>query len=126
MLILGQNKLEAVETFGEEQVAIWRRSFDTPPPEMTEEHPYYDAIVNDPIYNNGPPKERFPKTESLKLCIERSMPFWYDVIIPQLKVSYVLNFQIFKILERKSILRFSTQHWVFAFPNETPCIPKIL
>ncbi|CAG9858231.1 unnamed protein product [Phyllotreta striolata] len=83
--LTGQNKVEAVETFGEEQVAIWRRSYDVPPPEMEPEHPFYDDILNDPIYKDGPPREKFPKTESLKLCIERSMPFFYSTVIPQLK-----------------------------------------
>jgi len=42
--LTGQNKKEAVEKFGPEQVQIWRRSFATPPPQMTAENPYYETI----------------------------------------------------------------------------------
>lgn len=52
---------------------------------METAHPYFDQIVNDPRYNNGPAKDKFPMFESLKLTIERTLPYWNDVIIPQLK-----------------------------------------
>lgn len=42
--LTGLNKLETVEKFGEEQVLIWRRSFDTPPPEMEQDHEYVSCI----------------------------------------------------------------------------------
>ncbi len=45
--LTGLNKAETAEKHGEEQVKIWRRSFDIPPPAMEKDHPYYDAIVND-------------------------------------------------------------------------------
>jgi len=67
------------------QVQIWRRSFDTPPPAMDTDHAYYDQIVNDPRYKDEPSKEEFPMFESLKLTIQRTLPYWNDVIIPQLK-----------------------------------------
>jgi len=67
------------------QVQIWRRSFDTPPPAMDTDHAYYDQIVNDPRYKDEPLKEEFPMFESLKLTIQRTLPYWNDVIIPQLK-----------------------------------------
>lgn len=83
--LTGMNKTETAEKYGEEQVKIWRRSFDNPPPPMDEAHPYYNDIVNDPIYANGPPKDQFPMFESLKLTIERTLPFWNDEIVPQLR-----------------------------------------
>ncbi|XP_044746389.1 phosphoglycerate mutase 1-like [Coccinella septempunctata] len=84
--LTGLNKVETVEKYGAEQVAIWRRSFDTPPPEMPEDHPYYDSIRNNPaLKEDGPTSEEFPKTESLKLTIERTLPFWNSVIVPKLK-----------------------------------------
>ncbi|XP_005176097.1 phosphoglycerate mutase 2 [Musca domestica] len=83
--LTGLNKAETAAKYGEEQVKIWRRSFDTPPPPMEPGHPYYDAIVNDPRYANEPKKDEFPMFESLKLTIERTLPYWNDVIIPQLK-----------------------------------------
>lgn len=52
---------------------------------MEEDHAYYNTIVNDPRYANGPSKEEFPKFESLKLTIARTLPYWNDVIVPQLK-----------------------------------------
>lgn len=52
---------------------------------MEKDHPYYEQIVNDPRYSEGPSKDEFPMFESLKLTIERTLPYWNDVIIPQLK-----------------------------------------
>ena len=46
--LTGLNKAETAAKHGEEQVKIWRRSFDTPPPPMDLIHPYYNIIVNDP------------------------------------------------------------------------------
>lgn len=83
--LTGLNKAETAAKYGEEQVAIWRRSFDVPPPPMEPDHPYYDTIVNDSRYSNGPSKEEFPMYESLKLTIARTLPFWNDVIVPQIK-----------------------------------------
>ena len=45
--LTGLNKAETAAKHGEEQVKIWRRSFDTPPPPMDLIHPYYNIIVND-------------------------------------------------------------------------------
>ncbi|XP_058803816.1 phosphoglycerate mutase 1 [Phymastichus coffea] len=83
--LTGMNKTETAQKYGEEQVQIWRRSFDTPPPPMEPDHKYYNAIVKDPRYANEPKPEEFPKFESLKLTIERTLPYWNGTIIPQLK-----------------------------------------
>ncbi|KAL3276398.1 hypothetical protein HHI36_011782 [Cryptolaemus montrouzieri] len=84
--LTGLDKLATVEKYGEEQVAIWRRSFDVPPPPMEENHQYYDAITKNPsLLENGPSPDEFPKTESLKLTIERTLPFWNDIVIPKLR-----------------------------------------
>lgn len=83
--LTGMNKAETAAKYGEEQVQIWRRSFDTPPPPMEPGHKYYDNIVKDPRYADGPKPEEFPMFESLKLTIERTLPYWNDTIIPQLK-----------------------------------------
>uniref|UniRef100_A0A1B0G3Q5 Phosphoglycerate mutase n=2 Tax=Glossina morsitans morsitans TaxID=37546 RepID=A0A1B0G3Q5_GLOMM len=83
--LTGLNKAETAAKYGEEQVQIWRRSYDTPPPPMEPNHPFYDCIVNDPRYADGPKKEEFPMFESLKLTIQRTLPYWNDVIIPHLK-----------------------------------------
>lgn len=52
---------------------------------MTPDHAYYDAIVKDERYKNDPKPEEFPMYESLKLTIERTLPYWNNVIIPQMK-----------------------------------------
>lgn len=83
--LTGLNKAETAAKHGEEQVKIWRRSFDIPPPPMNPEHDYYKIIVDDPRYKDGPTKDEFPMFESLKLTIERTLPYWNDVIVPDIK-----------------------------------------
>ncbi|XP_059053414.1 phosphoglycerate mutase 1 [Achroia grisella] len=83
--LTGLNKAETAAKYGEAQVQIWRRSFDIPPPPMEKEHPYYDTIVKDPRYAGDPKPEEFPMYESLKLTIERTLPYWNNVIVPQIK-----------------------------------------
>jgi 2,3-bisphosphoglycerate-dependent phosphoglycerate mutase len=83
--LTGLNKAETAAKYGDEQVAIWRRSFDIPPPPMEADHSYYENIVKDPRYKDGPSPDQFPKFESLKLTIERTLPFWNDTIVPQIK-----------------------------------------
>jgi len=83
--LTGLNKAETAAKHGEEQVQIWRRSFDTPPPPMEPDHPYYDTIVKDPRYAQEPQGDEFPMYESLKLTIERTLPYWNSKIVPQIK-----------------------------------------
>lgn len=53
---------------------------------MEKDHDLYDNIVNDPRYKeNGPAEGEFPMFESLKLTIDRTLPYWNDVIVPQMK-----------------------------------------
>merc|ERR1711973_246538 len=52
---------------------------------MENNHDYYDVIRNDPRYKDGPSDQEFPTCESLKLTIERTLPYWNDVIVPQVK-----------------------------------------
>merc|ERR1719154_28032 len=52
---------------------------------MDETNDYYHTIVDDPRYKDGPTKAEFPMFESLKLTIARTLPYWDDVIVPQLK-----------------------------------------
>ncbi len=76
----GLNKAETAEKFGDEQVLIWRRSYDIPPPELTlddERHPSHD-----PRYAGI---EGLPSTESLKITLDRVRPCWNDVIAPDLR-----------------------------------------
>jgi len=80
--LTGSNKLEAVEKFGAEQVQIWRRSFATPPPTMEEGHEYFQTIQKNPLYADV---EQVPAAESLELTIQRTLPYWNDVIVPEIK-----------------------------------------
>ena len=81
----GLDKAETAAKHGEEQVQIWRRSFDTPPPPMEPEHPYFDTIAKDPRYAQEPQGKEFPMYESLKLTIDRTLPYWNSKIVPQIK-----------------------------------------
>ncbi|KAL7532754.1 hypothetical protein ACHAXR_004826, partial [Thalassiosira sp. AJA248-18] len=78
----GLNKQETVDKHGKDQVLIWRRSYDIPPPECDESSEYYPG--NDPRYANVD-KSDLPKTESLKLTGERFMPIWESEIAPAIK-----------------------------------------
>jgi len=70
------------------QVKLWRRSFDIPPPPMEVDHPHYCHIKNDPRYVGGPSECEFPTHESLKMTIQRTLPYWDNVIVPQIKKGY--------------------------------------
>jgi len=83
--LTGLDKAETAAKHGEEQVQIWRRSFDTPPPPMEPEHPYFDTIAKDPRYAKEPQGKEFPMYESLKLTIDRTLPYWNSKIVPQIK-----------------------------------------
>ncbi|MEP0392955.1 MAG: 2,3-diphosphoglycerate-dependent phosphoglycerate mutase [Erythrobacter sp.] len=76
--LTGLNKQETRDKHGDEQVHIWRRSFDTPPPAM-ELGSEYDPGA-DPRYDGID----VPNTESLKLTIERVLPYWESDILPVL------------------------------------------
>lgn len=78
----GLNKAEMAEKFGEAQVKIWRRSYDVPPPALElddERHPRFD-----PRYASLTP-EQLPATESLKITLERVLPYWHSTLTPAIK-----------------------------------------
>jgi len=78
----GLNKTEMAEKFGEEQVHIWRRSYDVPPPpldESDERHPKHDRRYA----SLGP--EQLPATESLKITLERVIPYWHSTLVPAIE-----------------------------------------
>ncbi|GJQ73282.1 hypothetical protein Trydic_g13654 [Trypoxylus dichotomus] len=84
--LTGLNKTETANQYGEEQVQLWRRSYDVPPPPMEEDHPYYKQIIEDRRYAEGPPRNKFPRFESLKMTMERVLPFWEEKIGPEIKI----------------------------------------
>lgn len=82
--LTGFNKREMAEVYGEEQVQIWRRSFNVPPPDITSLNPYYEQIRGNPKFkkiNN----EDFPDAETLETTMKRVVPFYEEVIKEQVR-----------------------------------------
>jgi 2,3-bisphosphoglycerate-dependent phosphoglycerate mutase len=77
----GLNKAETAARHGKEQVRIWRRSFDVPPPPLALDDPMHPS--SDPRYR-GVAEELLPGSESLKCTLDRVMPFWAERIAPEL------------------------------------------
>ena len=75
----GLNKTDMVERHGMEQVQIWRRSYDVPPPALTPDDPRYNG--NDPVYADMKPGE-YPLSECLKDTVARFLPLWHQTIAP--------------------------------------------
>ncbi|KAF0243772.1 MAG: 2 3-bisphosphoglycerate-dependent phosphoglycerate [Planctomycetota bacterium] len=78
----GLNKAETAAKHGEEQVKIWRRSYDIPPPALAESDPRFPG--RDARYAGLKPAE-LPKTESLKDTVARFLPHWHEVIAPAIQ-----------------------------------------
>jgi len=78
----GLNKAETAEKHGEEQVLIWRRSYDIPPPALEKTDERYPG--NFPAYKDVDEAD-LPTTESLKLTVDRFLPYWFDTIAPMIK-----------------------------------------
>ena len=78
----GLNKADMAKQYGDEQVLIWRRSYDTPPPALE---------ANDPRGQRGERRyaglapEQIPLTECLKDTVARVVPFWNETLAPQIK-----------------------------------------
>jgi len=99
----GLNKSETAKKYGEEQVQIWRRSYDIPPPMLSEDdkrHPKFDNKFNFIDSKN------LPSGESLKMVIDRLIPFW----------------ETFK----KNHFQFDKNHLIVAHSNSLRAIVKIL
>lgn len=81
----GKDKAQTLAEFGEEQFQLWRRSFDVPPPPIDPKDTY--AQQGDPRYSDI---EAFvPKTESLKIVIDRMLPYWHSDIATDVSVGKV-------------------------------------
>ena len=76
--LTGLDKAETAARHGDEQVRVWRRSFDVPPPVLEAGSPY--DLAADPRYAGI----AIPSTESLQLTIERVLPYWEAAILPEL------------------------------------------
>ncbi|MDZ7674661.1 MAG: phosphoglyceromutase [Acidimicrobiales bacterium] len=79
--LTGKDKAQTAEQFGDDQVHVWRRSYDTPPPPIAPDNAHNPN--DDPRYAAIPPQLR-PTTECLKDVVERMLPYWFDAIVPDL------------------------------------------
>jgi 2,3-bisphosphoglycerate-dependent phosphoglycerate mutase len=77
--LTGLNKAETAARHGEEQVKVWRRSYDVPPPPLAEDSEW--SFAGDRRYAGKP----IPDTESLKTTLERVLPYWEEEIAPNLR-----------------------------------------
>ncbi|RYG12771.1 MAG: 2,3-diphosphoglycerate-dependent phosphoglycerate mutase [Burkholderiales bacterium] len=78
----GLNKAETAKKFGDEQVLVWRRSYDTPPPALEASDPRWEQ--GDIRYAKLAPGQ-VPRTECLKDTVERVLPFWNEAIAPAIR-----------------------------------------
>jgi 2,3-bisphosphoglycerate-dependent phosphoglycerate mutase len=78
----GLNKMETVERHGEKQVKIWRRSYDIRPPALSSDDPR--SPQNDPRYADLK-SEEIPLTECLKDTVDRVLPYWTQMIAPEVR-----------------------------------------
>jgi len=78
----GLNKAETARKFGDEQVLVWRRSYDTPPPALDDNDPRWER--SDRRYEKVKDAD-FPRTECLKDTVARVMPFWNESMAPAIR-----------------------------------------
>jgi 2,3-bisphosphoglycerate-dependent phosphoglycerate mutase len=82
----GKDKKATREQYGDEQLLLWRRSYDVPPPALD---------VNDAAWGYDEryaslPRDVLPRSECLKDVVERMLPYWYDGIVPDLRAGHVV------------------------------------
>ena len=77
----GKNKAETAAQYGDDQVKVWRRSYDVPPPPIADDSEFSQA--GDPRYAHLAP-EVVPTAECLKDVVVRMLPYWFDGIVPDL------------------------------------------
>ncbi len=80
--LTGLDKKETTDRYGVEQVHVWRRSYDVPPPPMDPASEYHAS--RDPRYADLP-SDVLPATECLQDVVARMLPYWYDAIVPDLR-----------------------------------------
>ncbi len=78
----GLNKAETAKKFGNEQVLVWRRSYDIPPPPLDTDDPMHPRFER---RYAGVDPAILPATESLKITLDRVLPFWESTVLPDLK-----------------------------------------
>jgi 2,3-bisphosphoglycerate-dependent phosphoglycerate mutase len=85
--LTGRNKAETLEKYGEDQVHVWRRSYDERPPAIGADNAFNP--VDDPRYADLPPEVR-PTSECLADVVHRMLPYWHDAIVPDLVAGNVV------------------------------------
>ncbi len=80
----GRNKKETTEQFGADQVKVWRRSYDVPPPPLSIDDP--DSGIDARYADLAP--DVLPQAECLKDVVARMLPYWYDAIVPDLRAGH--------------------------------------
>lgn len=85
--LTGMNKAETAKKYGDDQVLVWRRSYDIPPPELDKSSEYYPG--NDPKYASLT-EEELPTTECLKDTVDRVVPYFESTIAPEIKAGKTL------------------------------------
>jgi 2,3-bisphosphoglycerate-dependent phosphoglycerate mutase len=78
----GLNKAQTAAKYGDDQVLVWRRSYDEPPPALEKSDPRYPGA--DPRYR-GLSSSELPLTECLKDTVARFLPYWHDTIVPAIR-----------------------------------------
>jgi len=78
----GLNKAQTAQRYGDNQILVWRRSYDVPPPPLPKDDPRHPA--KDPRYAGVKPSE-LPSTECLKDTVARFLPYWQKTIVPSVK-----------------------------------------
>jgi 2,3-bisphosphoglycerate-dependent phosphoglycerate mutase len=85
--LTGLDKAATKQQYGDEQLLAWRRSYDVPPPPITDDNPWNPNRL--PQYAGLPP-ELVPTTECLKDVVARLLPYWFDGIVPDLELGRVV------------------------------------
>ena len=85
--LTGMNKAETAKKYGDDQVLVWRRSYDIPPPELDKSSEYYPG--NDPKYASLT-NDELPTTECLKDTVDRVVPYFESTIAPEIKAGKTL------------------------------------
>ena len=80
----GKDKSAVRAEFGDEQFALWRRSYDTPPPPLPDDDKW--SQVGDSRYE----PDTVPRTECLADVVDRMLPYWYDAVVPDLRAGHVV------------------------------------
>ncbi|XP_059916436.1 bisphosphoglycerate mutase [Gadus macrocephalus] len=84
--LIGLNRAEMALNHGEQQVKVWRRSYNVTPPPIDQSHPYYQEIYNDRRYSNcDVSKDELPRAESLKQVLDRLLPYWDGTVGPEIR-----------------------------------------